>query len=68
MRDFEKTVETFLNELRNFTGAKPVISIDFITKKIIVVDAPSGFLKQLFADSRIVAHLTTKGLSVEYFV
>ena len=67
MRKFELGVETFLNVLRKYTGATPVISIDFIAEKIIVVDAPSGFIKLLFSDDRVIAHLTREGLVVEYF-
>lgn len=67
MENFTTTIEIFLNLLENFGGANPKFQIDYKKEVIIVKYAPSGFLKQLYSNDRVLASLQEDGLYIEYF-
>lgn len=67
MLDFEKTLDRFLQHLEKFQGAVPTITISYRSEEITIVDSPSGFLRQLYADDRFVGHLRGNRLSVKFF-
>lgn len=67
MEKFERTLELFLAELKSFAGAVPTVKIDYNKETILVIDCPSGFVKQLHNNKKVCTHLSSKGLKVEYF-
>lgn len=68
MRDFNKTLEKFLNELKKYNGSNPKFSIDFQKEEISIFDAPSGFLKILYSEDKAVCHFHEGKITVKYFV
>jgi hypothetical protein len=69
MLEFNKTVEKFLGLIENSISGRLVkFSINYNKKAIIIVDAPSGFLKVLYSDDKTCAHLGSDGITLTYFV
>lgn len=67
MENLETTIQNFLAELEKFNGNQPTFKIDYANKAIIVTEAPSGFLRELYSNNRVVAHLCKEGLYIQYF-
>ena len=68
MENFETSIELFLKELQKFGGRTPEFSIDYGTETILLLDAPSGFLRRLYDNDRVVAHLSRDGVRIEFLV
>ena len=68
MLDIEKSLVKFLEVIKAYTGTSPIFSVDYKKGEIIIKDASSGFLKKLYADERVCAHLTKAGIKVTYFI
>jgi hypothetical protein len=66
MEDFQTSIELFLSKLKRYEGANPIFQIDYRNQFIIVTYAPGGFLRQLYADDRVLANLNEKGLHIEF--
>lgn len=67
MEDFQTSIELFLKELKKFGGDTPEFKIDYQTNSIILIGAPSGFLRKLYANDRVVGHLRRDGIYIEFF-
>ena len=67
MENLTTTIELFLNELQNYGGAEPTFKINYKDGCIILTDAPSGFLKRLYSNPRVMAHLEKDGIHINYF-
>lgn len=66
MENFQTSVELFLKEVQKFWGDNPTFKIDYRKESIILTDAPSGFLRQLYANDRVLAHLSVDGLHISF--
>jgi hypothetical protein len=66
MENFQTSIELFLKELQKFGGRTPEFSIDYGTETILLINAPSGFLRQLYANDRVIAHLGRDGVRIEF--
>lgn len=66
-RDFDKTVQTFLDLLKGFSGSKPVFSIDYEKKEIVIKRACSGFVKIAVNVDKACTHMTEQGLTFNIF-
>lgn len=64
---FDSDISKFLKVVKAYAGAKPIFSFDYAKKRIILKDASSGFLKILYRDDDICAHLETEGITLHYF-
>jgi len=67
MENFGTVIQEFLNALEAFTGAKPVFSIDYQKKEVLIITAPSGFVKGLAKNDKANLHLTKEGLTFTLF-
>lgn len=67
MKNFAVTLSTFLALLKDFTGAKPVFSIDYKKEEILLIYAPSGFIKVLTNVEGANVSLSEKGLTFKLF-
>jgi hypothetical protein len=67
MENLETTIAIFLNELKKNNGAIPTFKIDYNKGCIILTDASSGFLKQIYSNDRVMAHLLKDGIHINYF-
>lgn len=67
MLDLDSTIKKFIDLLKTFTGNQPSFKIDFEKKGILITDSCSGLLKLLYSDDRACAHLTKKGIFLQYF-
>jgi len=65
MEDFQTVVELFLKELQKFDGSVPTFKVNYQTKSLILIEAPSGFLSQLYANRKVIGHLRKDGVHIE---
>ncbi len=68
MEDFNTALGILLQVIKGFNGSTPIISINYKDEELLIKDAPSGFLKALFKNELVLARLSTKGISVSYFL
>lgn len=66
MGKFEKSIEIFLNVVKRFRGASPKFSFDYSKEEIILIGAPSGFLKLLYDNPNVCGHLVERGIIITY--
>jgi adenylosuccinate synthase len=62
----DNLINKFLAVVKQFGGANPEFSIDYKKEQIVLKDAPSGFLKLLYYDDNVCAHLTREGIKITY--
>lgn len=68
METFNTTVQDFLNELTYFKGRAPLFSIDYQRKELMLIDSPSGFIKQLASNGNWALSLvSSKGILLSKF-
>ena len=67
MKEFNKSVEEFLELVKVYEGLSPVFSFDYKKEEIMLKTASSGFLKLLYANSKVCASLGTNGIQIAYF-
>jgi hypothetical protein len=65
MNDFDLVVETFVSMLEKYHGSNPVFQIDFHGKRIIVKEAPSGFIKAMVNYPGSLVSLREDGFSFQ---
>ena len=67
MQTIETTIELFLAELKSFSHQNISFKVNYGEGHIEIVDAPSGFLRKLYANDRAVAHLHDGVIKLSYF-
>ena len=67
MEEFEISVAIFLELLKKYDGRSPEISLNYSKREIYIKDAPCGFMKLLYSNDRVCAHLIKGGIKVEFF-
>ena len=67
MKNLEKTLDIFLKLTKSHTGMQPTFKINYKENTVDLVDAPSSFLKLVYSNSQVCAHLHKGILSISYF-
>lgn len=66
MKEFPEALALFLGFVEQFNGLPPTFQLDYAKKEIILVEAPSAFLREL-AVSGAVCSLRNGVVKVEFF-
>lgn len=66
MKEFPEALALFLGFVEQFNGMPPTFRLNYAKKEIILVEAPSAFLKEL-AIGGAVLNLNNGVVKVEFF-
>ena len=61
MQNFNLTIEHFLSLVKCFDGSTPTFRINYKKEQIEILYAPSGFLRMVFTNDRVLASLDING-------
>jgi hypothetical protein len=67
METIDNTMKLFFAELKAFSHSNITFKVNYEKDQIEIVDAPSGFLRKLYADDKACAHLHDGVIKLSYF-
>jgi len=67
MHKIDDTMKIFFAEIKAFSHSNITFKVNYEKEQIEIVDAPSGFLRKLYADDKACAHLHDGVIKLSYF-